>query len=576
MGSSLRRASARAPRRQGGQGLVHGQRQRHHRRARPRDRQGPGAQGALGREPAHAGDRRLGRDLVYQSVRLRRAPRQIERQDRGIPHVGRAVRPRARQARQRLGVPHERGQDGDHRFEDGEDLGAVHGPGIPAAPRRSCSRRVAVDHALRQRQARTRRSGGGQGHQGVRNAGGRERRTVRGDRRRLGARVRERDPDRHRGDARSEDRAVPGVQAAVEKRRHSQGDRRRAGALLVHGLAQRAARRDRINHRGASSMRKLCGLLALAALAVATGALAQTYPTKPIYLYIPFAAGGPTDTLGRNLAQVMGKSLKQQLIVENVVGAGGTIAVARAAKAAPDGYTVLLHHIGMSTAPALYRTLTFDPLKDFEYIGEVADVPMTMVARGNFPAANFKEFLAYVKANKDKVTYANAGLGAASHLCGLLFMTAIQTDFTTVPYKGTAPAMNDLLGGQVDFMCDQTTNTTGQIQGGKVKVYGVTSRKRVPSLPNIPTLDEQGLKGFEVVVWHGLYVPKGTPKPVVDRLNAALLDAIGDADFKANLARLGAEPVSADRARPEALHKLLQSEIAKWGPIIKKAGQYAD
>src|SRR6266571_653035 len=304
-------------------------------------------------------------------------------------------------------------------------------------------------------------------------------------------------------------------------------------------------------------MRKLQRLLALAALAVATGALGQSYPTKPIYLYIPFAAGGPTDTLGRNLAQVMGRPLKQQLIVENVVGAGGTIAVARAAKAPPDGYTVLLHHIGMSTAPALYRTLTFDPLKDFEYIGEVADVPMTMIARGNFPAANFKEFLAYIKANKDKVTYANAGLGAASHLCGLLFMTAIQTDFTTVPYKGTAPAMNDLLGG-------------------KVKVFGVTSRKRVPSLPNIPTLDEQGLKGFEVVVWHGLYVPKGTPKPVVDRLNAALQEAIKDADFKANLARLGAEAVSADRARPEALHKFLQSEIAKWAPIIKKAGQYAD
>src|SRR6266478_5853180 len=239
-------------------------------------------------------------------------------------------------------------------------------------------------------------------------------------------------------------------------------------------------------------MKPLRKLLACAALlAAATTALAQNYPTKPIYLYIPFAAGGPTDTLGRNLAQVMGKSLKQQLIVENVVGAGGTIAVARAAKASPDGYTVLLHHIGMSTAPALYRTLTFDPLKDFEYIGEVADVPMTMIARGNFPAANFKEFLAYIKANKDKVTYANAGLGAASHLCGLLFMTAIQTDFTTVP-----------------------------IPGGKVKAYGVTSKKRVPSLPNIPTLDEQGLKGFEVVVWHGLYVPKGTPKPAVDRLNA--------------------------------------------------------
>src|SRR2546427_411492 len=286
-------------------------------------------------------------------------------------------------------------------------------------------------------------------------------------------------------------------------------------------------------------IQKLLGCLALAAATV-TGAYAQTYPTKPIYLYIPFAAGGPTDTLGRNLAQVMGKPLKQQIIVENVVGAGGTIGVARAAKAAPDGYTVLLHHIGMSTAPALYRTLTFDPLKDFEYIGEVADVPMTMIARGNFPAANFKEFLAYIKANKDKVTYANAGLGAASHLCGLLFMTAIQTDFTTVPYKGTAPAMNDLLGGQVDFMCDQTTNTTGQIQGGKVKVFGVTSKKRVPSLPNIPTQTNKGLRDSKAGVCHGLYVPKGTPKAAVDRLNASLQDTVKDAEFKANLAKLGA------------------------------------
>src|SRR5712671_8159326 len=270
-------------------------------------------------------------------------------------------------------------------------------------------------------------------------------------------------------------------------------------------------------------MKPLRKLLACAALlAAATAALAQNYPTKPIYLYIPFAAGGPTDTLGRNLAQVMGKALKQQLIVENVVGAGGTIAVARAAKAAPDGYTVLLHHIGMSTAPALYRTLSFDPLKDFEYIGEVADVPMTMIARGNFPAASFKEFLAYIKANKDKVTYANAGLGAASHLCGMLFMTAIQTDVTTVPYNGTAPAMNDLLGGQVDFMCDQTTNTTSQIKAEKIKVYGVTTLKRVASLPKVPTLDEAGLKGFEVTVWHSLYAPKGTPKPVIDKLTSAL------------------------------------------------------
>src|SRR5215470_2241042 len=195
---------------------------------------------------------------------------------------------------------------------------------------------------------------------------------------------------------------------------------------------------------------RLMKWLGLAAIVAAAGAHAQGYPTKPVYLYIPFAAGGPTDTLGRNLAQVMGKSLKQQVIVENVVGAGGTIAVARAAKAAPDGYTVLLHHIGMSTAPSLYRTLTFDPLKDFEYIGQVADVPMTLIARGDFPANNFKEFLAYARAHRDKITYAHAGLGAASHLCGLLVMSAIDVSFTTVPYKGTGPAMNDLLGGQVD------------------------------------------------------------------------------------------------------------------------------
>jgi tripartite-type tricarboxylate transporter receptor subunit TctC len=320
----------------------------------------------------------------------------------------------------------------------------------------------------------------------------------------------------------------------------------------------------------------LAMLLGAAALAAAAGAQAQNYPNKLVYLYIPFAAGGPTDTLGRNLAQAMGKPLGQQMVVENVVGAGGTIAVARAAKAAPDGYTVLLHHIGMSTAPALYRSLPFDPLKDFEYVGQVADVPMTIIARGNFPADNFRDFLAYIKANKDKLTYANAGLGAASHLCGLLFMNAIQTDFTTVPYKGTSPAMNDLLGGTVDMMCDQTTNTTGQILGGKVKVYGVTSLKRVPSLPDIPTLDEQGLKGFDVVVWHGLYLPKGTPKPIVDKLVSALQAAIQDPDFKANLAKLGAEPVSKSRATPEGLRTFLKSEIEKWGPIIRKAGQYAD
>ena len=316
--------------------------------------------------------------------------------------------------------------------------------------------------------------------------------------------------------------------------------------------------------------------IALLALAIATGAQAQTYPTKSITMVVPFAAGGPTDTLGRNLAQSMTKILKQTVIIENVGGAGGTIGVNRVAKAGHDGYTVLLHHIGMSTAPALYRTLPYKTMDDFEYIGLVADVPMTLIARGNFPAKDFKEFLTYIKANKEKISYANAGLGAASHLCGMLFMSAIQTDFTTVPYKGTGPAMNDLLGGQVDFMCDQTTNTTGQIMGGKVKAFGVTTKTRVASLKDIPTLAEQGLKDFEVGVWHGVYAPKGTPKPVLDKLVATLQEALQDPDLKANLAKLGTEPVSQKDATPDALRSHLKAEIDKWGPLIKKAGVYAD
>ena len=317
-------------------------------------------------------------------------------------------------------------------------------------------------------------------------------------------------------------------------------------------------------------------LFTMAACALFGAAQAQDFPTRPVVLVVPFAAGGPTDTLARNLGQGMTKTLKQQVVVENRVGAGGTIGAAHVAKAKPDGYTILLAHIGMSTAPALYRKLPYNPLTDYEYIGQVADVPMTMLGANKLPPNNFKEFLAYIKANKDKLTYGNAGLGAASHLCGLLFMTAIQTDVQTVSYKGTAPAMTDLMGGQIDFMCDQTTNTTGQIQAGKVKVYGITSLKRVPSLPKVPTLDEQGLKGFEVVVWHGIYAPKGTPKPALDKLNAALLAAVKDPAFKEALAKLGADPVSPDKVTPESLRSLLKSEIDKWGPIIKKAGVYAD
>jgi len=310
--------------------------------------------------------------------------------------------------------------------------------------------------------------------------------------------------------------------------------------------------------------------------AIATTVAAQQYPTKNITMLVPYAAGGPTDTVARVLAQSMAKPLGHTVIVENKPSAGGILAPEQVKNSRPDGYTILIHHIGMATTPALYRNLRFNPLTDFDYIGLINDVPMTIIARPNFPAKDFKEFLAYIKANKDKVSYANAGIGAASHLCGMLFMSAIQTDFLTVPYKGTGPAMNDLLGGQVDFMCDQTTNTTSQIKSGKVKVYGVTSKKRVPSLPDIPTLDEQGLKGFEVGIWHALYGPKGMPKPVLDKLVAALQESLKDDTVKKRFADLGAETMPVSRATPAALQSHLKAEIDKWGPLIKKAGVYAD
>jgi tripartite-type tricarboxylate transporter receptor subunit TctC len=320
-------------------------------------------------------------------------------------------------------------------------------------------------------------------------------------------------------------------------------------------------------------MSALIGLVATVSMSAAPAA---GYPTKPVTLIIPFSAGGPTDTVGRLIGKAMEADLKQPVVVENVGGPGGTVGAGRVARAAPDGYTLLLHHIGQSTAPSLYRKLPYNAVDDFETIGLVNEVPMTLIARKDFPPKNLKELIAYVKANKDKVTYANAGLGAASHLCGMLFMTAIQTDLTTVPYKGTAPAMNDLLGGQVDFMCDQTTNTTSQIRADKVKVYAVTTKTRVPSLPNVPTADEAGLPGFEVGVWHALYAPKGTPKAVIDRLNRALKVALKDPSVKQRFADLGTEPIADALANPEAHKAYLKAEIAKWRPIIEKAGKFAD
>ena len=322
----------------------------------------------------------------------------------------------------------------------------------------------------------------------------------------------------------------------------------------------------------------LLGAISLAALATFTGnAGAQgAYPDKTVSMIVPFAAGGPTDAVARMMSIPMGKYLGQTVLVDNAIGAGGTIGGAKAARSAPNGYTIFLHHMGMSTAPALYKKLSFDPLKDFEYIGQVVDVPMTLLARKDFPAANFTELLTYVRANKDKVSLANAGLGAVSHLCGLLFMSQMGVDLTTVPYSGTGPAMNALLGGQVDLLCDQTTQTVPLIKDGRVKVFGVTTLNRLAALPNVPTLDEQGLKGFEVKVWHGLYAPKGTPQPVLDKLGAALRAAMQDPVVKQRLADLSSDIVPESKMTPAGLKSHLEAETAKWGPVIKKAGIYAD
>ena len=316
--------------------------------------------------------------------------------------------------------------------------------------------------------------------------------------------------------------------------------------------------------------------LALVTAFAATSALAQQYPTRNITMLVPYAAGGPTDTVARVVAQRMSTSLGQTVVVENKPSAGGILAPEQVKNSKADGYTILIHHVGMATTPALYRKLRFNPLTDFDYIGLINDVPMTLVGKQNLPAKDFKELRGYIQQNKDKISLANAGIGAASHLCGMLFMSAIQTDLLTVPYKGTGPAMNDLMGGQVDLMCDQTTNTTSQIKSGKIKVFGVTSTKRVPSLPDVPTLDEQGLKGFEVGIWHALYGPKGMPKPVTDKLVAALQDTVKDEAVKKRFADLGATTYPPEKATPAALQAHLKSEIDKWGPLIKKAGVYAD
>lgn len=315
----------------------------------------------------------------------------------------------------------------------------------------------------------------------------------------------------------------------------------------------------------------VAGIIAGTAFSAAA-AIAQDYPTQPVTIVVPFSAGGPTDTVTRLVAAAMSEDLGQQVVVQNVGGAGGTLGAGQVAAANPDGYTLLLHHIGMSTAPALYASLPFDPMTDFAPIGLVTEVPMTIVARKDFEPATLEDLIAYVKEKGEDVTYANAGIGAASQLCGLLFMDALGTKMTEVPYQGTGPAMTDLLGGQIDMMCDQTTNTTSQIQAGEIKAYAVTTPERIAVLPELPTLAEGGLDNFNLAIWHGLYAPAGTDQAIVDRLSQSLQKALADENVGNSFAELGTYPVPADQATPSALAQKLEGQIALWAEVIKAAG----
>lgn len=323
--------------------------------------------------------------------------------------------------------------------------------------------------------------------------------------------------------------------------------------------------------------RGLGTVAASAAMALARPGLAQAaFPSRPVSLVVPFAAGGPTDTVARLIGQAMSADLGQPMVVENVGGAGGTLGAQRVAQARPDGHTILMHHIGMATIPTLYRRLAYDAINGFETIGLVTEVPMTLVGRRTLEAGTMQDLIALIRQRGENLNYANAGIGAASHLCGLLLMQAVGTRMTTVPYRGTGPAMNDLVAGTVDLMCDQTTNTTEHIRAGTIRAFAVTTPERIPALPDLPTSAEGGLPALQVSIWHGLYAPRGTPGPIIARLNQALVKALQDETISRRFADLGTAPVAVARATPLAHREFWQADIAKWRPLIQAAGQFAD
>jgi tripartite-type tricarboxylate transporter receptor subunit TctC len=324
---------------------------------------------------------------------------------------------------------------------------------------------------------------------------------------------------------------------------------------------------------------KLIRVLSAAVVAlVPMWATAQSFPDKPVSLIVPFAAGGPTDKIARDLAQAMAKPLGQTIIVENVGGAGGTIAAAKVARAAADGYTLLIHHIGMATAPALYRKLSYKVPEDFETLGLINEAPSVLIANKSLQAANFADLRKWIDATGSKVTIANAGLGSASQLCGLMLQSTLKAKMTPVPYRGTGPAMTDLIGGQVNLLCEQATNAVPQVEAGSVKSFAQTGLKRLPlpAVKSLPTLSEAGLPGFNVQVWHGVYAPHGTPAPVVAKLNAALRAALKDPKLVERWQELGITVVADDRLSPAGHRKFLEGEMARWGKVIKESGQFAD
>lgn len=305
-------------------------------------------------------------------------------------------------------------------------------------------------------------------------------------------------------------------------------------------------------------------------------AAAQSFPSRPITLIVPAAAGGPTDAVSRLVAESMGRTLGQQIVVENVGGAGGTIGMTRVAKSPADGYMVTVWHIAQATAPSLYDNLRYNVIDDFDSIGRIADVPMTIVGKSGLEPKTAKDLIDWIKQKKAAVTYAHAGIGSASHLCAIMFMSAIDTQMTALSYRGTGPAMSDLLGGQFDMMCDQTTTTTAQIKDAKIKGYAATTKERLKILPDLPTLDEAGLKNFEVTAWHAMWAPKGLPADAQKKLSDALQAALKDPKVIERLAALGIEPVKPEQATPEALSAHLKAEVAKWSPVIQASGAKAN